>query len=121
MSAIDVSYSRNVPSDSSASITKRSSEPVALEAPSCAITPPLTKVGSAPRSRRAVTIMPVEVVLPWAPATETRRRPPISQYSACERWMTGIPRSFAVTNSGFSGQIAPVWITVSASPRFAAS
>ena len=47
MSAIEVSYSRNVPSDSSASITKRSSEPVALEAPSCAITPPLTKVGSA--------------------------------------------------------------------------
>ena len=45
----------------------------------------------------------------------------MSQYSACERWMTGIPRSFAVTNSGFSGQIAPVWMTVSASPRFAAS
>ena len=35
--------------------------------------------------------------------------------------MTGIPRSLATTNSGFSGQIAPVWITVSASPRLAAS
>ena len=41
--------------------------------------------------------------------------------TAKERGMPVIHRSFAVTNSGFSGQIAPVWITVSASPRFAAS
>ena len=110
-----------MPSDSSASITKRSSDPVPLETPSWAMTPPLTKVGAASSSCRAVTSMPVDVVLPCAPAIETSRRPPMSQCSACERWMTGIPRSFAVTNSGFSGQMAPVWITVSASPRFAAS
>ena len=36
--------------------------------------------------------MPVEVVLPCAPATATRRRRLISQASACERCSTGMPR-----------------------------
>jgi hypothetical protein len=60
-------------------MTKRSSDPVPLETPSCAMTPPLTNVGSASSDCSAVTIIPVDVVLPWAPATETSRRPPISQ------------------------------------------
>ena len=34
------------------------------------MTPPLTKLGSAPSSSRPVTIMPVDVVLPCAPATD---------------------------------------------------
>ncbi len=36
--------------------------------PSDSMTPPLTKLGSAPSSMSAVMIMPVEVVLPCAPA-----------------------------------------------------
>ena len=47
------------------------------------------RVGAEPS--RPVTIMPVEVVLPCAPATETRRCSLISQASACERCSTGMP------------------------------
>jgi hypothetical protein len=68
----------------------------------------ITKVTSPDSYGRIGKIMPVEVVLPCAPATETSRRPPMSQCSACERWMTCSPRSLARRNSGFSGQIAPV-------------
>jgi len=103
-------------------MTKRSSDPVPLETPIEEMTPPFTKVGSAPIARSAVTIMPVDVVLPCAPATLTSRRPPTSQWSACERWMTATPRSLARRYSGFSGQIAPVKTTASTSSgRFAAS
>ena len=74
------------------------------------MTPPLTKLGSAPSSRSAVTIMPVEVVLPCAPATDDEARPPISQ---CERLRAVDARAArargASRNSGFSGQSAPVY------------
>ena len=60
-----------------------------------AITPPLTKLGSAPSSRSAVTIMPVEVVLPWAPATETSRRradQPVQRLRAVEHRQPALER-----------------------------
>ena len=53
--------------------------------------------------------MPVEVVLPWAPATETSRCRAMSQCSACERCSTGMPRSCAPEYSGLSGHSAPVY------------
>src|SRR5690606_22968495 len=89
--------------------------------PMPAITPPLTNPGSVPSSRRAVTIMPVEVVLPCAPATETMRCPWMSQLRASERCSTGIPESRARRYSGLSCHSAPVTTTVSASPTLAAS
>ena len=85
------------------------------------MTPPFTKLGSSPSSSSPVMIMPVEVVLPWAPATETSRCPAISQASACERCSTGSPRSSASWYSGLSCQSAPVTTTASASPTLAAS
>ena len=75
------------------------------------MTPPLTKLGSSPSSSRPVMIMPVDVVLPCAPATDTRRWPAISQASACERCSTGSPRSSASWYSGLSCQSAPVTTT----------
>ena len=52
-------------------------------------------------------IMPVDVVLPCAPATETSRCPEMSHASACERCSTGSPRSRASWYSGLSCQSAP--------------
>ena len=66
-------------------------------------------------------IMPVEVVLPCAPATDTSRCPAMSHASACERCSTGRPRSRASWYSGLSCQSAPVTTTASASPTLAAS
>ena len=85
------------------------------------MTPPLTKLGSSPSPSRPVTIMPVEVVLPWAPATATSRCRLISQASACERCSTGRPFGRASWYSGLSCQSAPVTTSVSASPTLAAS
>ncbi len=66
-------------------------------------------------------IMPVDVVLPCAPATDTSRWPAMSQASACERCSTGSPRSRASWYSGLSCQSAPVTTSASASPTLAAS
>ena len=75
------------------------------------MTPPLTKLGSSPSSSRPVMIMPVDVVLPCAPATDTRRWPAMSQARACERCSTGSPRSRASWYSGLSCHSAPVTTT----------
>ena len=66
-------------------------------------------------------IIPVEVVLPWAPATATRRRPRVSQARATARWTTGTPAARAARNSGLSSAMAPVTTRVSAEPMLAAS
>jgi hypothetical protein len=79
------------------------------------------QLARAPSSSREVMIMPVDVVLPWAPATAMRRCPLMSQARACERCSTGMPRSTARRYSGLSGQRAPVKTSASASPRLDAS
>jgi hypothetical protein len=85
---------------SHASATKYSESPTPDPPPSCGTSPPMTKLGSTPSSRKARAIMAVMVVLPCVPATAIPVRSRIRMPNILAYLMTGMPRNWAAMRSG---------------------
>ena len=81
--------SRNVPSLSSASATKRSPRPSRALLPRAWTLPPITTVGSSRARARIAAMSEVVVVLPCVPATAMPHFMRISSASISARGMTG--------------------------------
>ena len=65
--------------------------------------------------------MPLVVVLPWVPVTDTPVRWSMSEASAALRCQTGMPRRRASTSSTLPGLMAEETTTTSTSPTWDAS
>ena len=121
MTAIDGQSIRNDRSLSSASATMNSPLPRRALLPKALNRPPITAVGSSPARSSARAIIDVVVVFPCEPATAIENRSRISSASISARGMTGMPRRFASTTSGFVGRTADENTTTSASPTCSAA
>ena len=97
------------------------SPPSAAFVPSWAISAPAAYEGSAPAASSPTTSIAVVVVLPFAPATATRRPSAMREARAWARWRTGSPAARAAASSTLSSRIAEEMTTVSTSATRAGS